>query len=116
MGKIRIKDKEHLEQIFKQFAENEEEEFSLDLIVECNSELSLEDLIETCEVIGYENLLLEDSFVENPRSHCDTFYIDLIGIKGFRFGLGVESVWFFGGKNPDELSFENDGTLRVWFD
>lgn len=116
MGKIRIKDKEHLEQIFKQFAENEEEEFSLDLIVEGNSELSLKDLMETCEVIGYENLLLEDSFVENPRSHCDTFYIDLIGIKGFRFGLGVESVWFFGGKNPDELSFENDGTLRVWFD
>lgn len=116
MIKIRIKDKEHLEQIFKQFAENEGEEFSLDLIVECNSELSLKDLMETCEVIGYENLLLEDSFVENPRSHCDTFYIDLIGIKGFRFGLGVEWIWFFGGKNPDELSFENDGTLRVWFD
>ena len=80
-----------------------------------DSELSLKDLMETCEVIGYENLFLEDSFVENPRSHCDTFYIDLIGIKGFRFGLGVEWIWFFGGKNPDELSFENDGTLMVRF-
>lgn len=37
MGKIRIKDKEHLEQIFKQFAENEGEEFSPDLIIEGNS-------------------------------------------------------------------------------
>lgn len=116
MGKTRIKDKEHLEQIFKQFAENEGVDLSPNLIVEGNSELTLRELQETCEVVGYENLLLEDSFVENPRSHCDTFYIDLIGIKGFRFGLGVKSVWFFGGKNPDELSFENDGTLRIWFD
>lgn len=116
MAKVRIKNQEHLEQIFRQFAENEGEEFSPDLIIEGNSELSLKDLMETCEVIGYENLLLDDIFVDFPHSHCDTFYIDLIGIKGFRFGLGVESVVFFGGRIPDELDFENDGTLRVWFD
>lgn len=116
MGKTRIKDKEHLEQIFKQYAEAEDLEFCPDLELEGNSGLILKDLMETCEVIGYENLLLEDSFVENPKDFCDTFYIDLIGINGFRFGLGVEFVWFFGGKKPDELSFENDGTLRVWFD
>ena len=116
MEKVIIKDKEHLEQIFKQFAETEGVEFSPDLIIETNSELTIKDLQETCEVIGYENLLLEDSFVENPKDFCETFYIDLIAIKGFRFGLGVEYVWFFGGKNPDELSFEKDGTLRIWFD
>ncbi|WP_300764438.1 hypothetical protein [Helicobacter sp. UBA3407] len=116
MGKTRIKDKEHLEQIFKQFAEDEGVELSPNLIIEGNSELTIKDLQETCEVIGYENLLLDNDFVKNPRSHCDTFYIDLLGIKGFRFGLGVEWVWFFGGKIPDELSLENDGTLRVWFD
>ncbi|MBD5165229.1 hypothetical protein [Helicobacter sp.] len=116
MEKTRIKNKEHLEQIFKQFAENEEEEFSPDLLIEGNSELSLKDLIETCEVIGYENLLLDDEFVKNPRSHCDTFYIDLIGIKELKFGSNDKFVWFMGGKIPDELSLENDGTLRVWFD
>ncbi len=116
MEKVRIKDKEHLEQIFKAYAQSFEEEFSEDLIVEGNSDLSFKDLVETCEVIGYENLLFESNFAENPKEHCDTFYIDLIGIKGFRFGLGIESIVFFGGKIPDELDFEKDGTLRVWFD
>ena len=71
---------------------------------------------ETCEVIGYENLLLGDIFVDFPHSHCDTFYIDLIGIIGFRFGFGETRKEFFGGHIPDELVFENDGTLRIWFD
>ncbi len=116
MEKVRIKDKEHLEQIFKQFAENEGVELSPDLIIETNSELTIKHLQETCEVIGYENLLLEKEFVDDPQSCCDTFYIDLIGIKGFRFGLEVEWVWFFGRKTPKELCFEKDGTLRIWFD
>ncbi len=116
MEKVRIKDKEHLEQIFKQFAENEKESFSEDLIIEGNSELEFKDLVATCEVIGYENLLLDDAFVENPKTHCDTFYMDLIGIKELKFGSNDKFSWFMGGKIPDELSFENDGTLRVWFD
>ena len=116
MEKVRIKNKEHLEQIFKQFAENESLNYHENMIIEGNSELSLKDLVETCEVIGYENLLFDSFFAGNPRSHCDTFYIDLLGIKGFRFGLGVEHISFFGGKIPDEIDFENDGTLRVWFD
>lgn len=116
MGKVRIKNKEHLEQIFKIFAENEGREFSLDLIIEGNSGLSFKDLQETCEVIGYENLLLREDFVDFPQSHCDTFYIDLIGIKGFKFGLEDESKPFLGGKIFDEIDFQKDGTLRVWFD
>ncbi|WP_300827068.1 hypothetical protein [Helicobacter sp. UBA3407] len=116
MEKVRIKDKGHLESLFKQYAENEGMTFYPNMIVEGNSGLEFQDLVETCEVIGYENLLFESDFAENPKGHCDTFYIDLIGIKGFRFGLGIESISFFGGKIPDELHFENDGTLRVWFD
>ena len=116
MQKTRIKDKKHLEQIFKQFAKNNGVELTPNLIIAFNSGLTFKDLQETCEVVGYENLLLDSIFTEKPRSHCDAFYIDLIGIKEFSFRLGVEWVWFFGGKTPDELIFENDGTLRVLFD
>lgn len=117
--KTRIKDKEHLEQIFKKFAELDDEILSDKFIVEPNSGLTFGELKNICECIGYHNFLLENEFLEELEkgvlSHCDTFYIDLIGIKEVNFNGDRQYVNFFDRK-PDELDICKDGTLRIWFD
>ena len=55
----------------------------------------------------------------NPKSHCDAFYIDIIGIKKIKIdieGNKNDFVWFFGGRRAEELTLEGDGTMRIWFD
>lgn len=113
--KVRIKNKQHLEEIFKHFAKTNQMDFSPDMIIEGNSELKFKDLMETCEIIGYENILIDDDFAENPKVF-DMMYIDIVGIKAINFPIEKEYVWFLGGKTPEEINFEPDGTLRVWYD
>lgn len=121
--KTRIKDKEHLEQIFRKYAELDEKEFSDDLEIDEYGHLTLGDLKEICECIGYQNLLLDNGFFENIEqdisSYCSTIYIDLIGIKEVNFnGNNKESISLFGScleYDYGGLHICNDGTLRFSF-
>lgn len=47
--------------------------------------------------------------------HIDTFYIDIINLTKLDPNF-TGSLFLFGGVIPDELSIEDDGTLRLWFD
>ena len=117
--KVRIENKKHFNEIFKQYAENVGAEFSPELVLTRKSELLLGELMGVCEIVGYKNLLLNRSFVENlakqPLDCCDTFYIDLIGIKKCNFNKNTEWVPFFGNTLASEMFLENDGTLRIEF-
>ena len=117
--KYRIKDKADFERIFKKIAELSKKELNNGFIVEGNHDITYGDIKATCELIGYDLLLLPqevlDDLERGKYSHIDTFYIDIVNLtmldQNFK---GNHSL--FGGAIPDELDIDDDGTLRLWFD
>jgi iroE protein len=117
--KYRIKDKADFERIFKRAAELDNEELGDSFIVEGNHDITYGSIKATCELIGYDLLLLSQETVDDLErgkySHIDTFYIDIVNLtmldQNFK---GTYSL--FGGAIPDELDIDDDGTLRLWFD
>ena len=117
--KYRIKDKADFERIFKKIAELDNEELTDGLIVEGNHDITYGDIKATCELIGYDLLLLPqeivDSLERGEYSHIDTFYIDIIHLTKLDPNF-TGWLFLFGEAIPDELSIEDDGTLRLWYD
>lgn len=115
--KVRIRDKEHLEQIFRKFAELYKIKLDDCFILECFTDLTFGHLKETCECIGYENLLLDGNFVDDIEQGnltvLDTFYIDLVGIKDVDCG-NMREFSFFGGRKLI-IDICHDGTLKIRF-
>lgn len=117
--KYRIKDKADFERIFKKIAELSNKELNNSLIVEGNHSITYGDIKATCELIGYDLLLLPQEVLDDLKigkySHIDTFYIDIIHLTELDQNFkGNRSL--FGGAIPDELDIDDDGTLRLWFD
>lgn len=117
--KYRIKDKADFERIFKRAAELGNKELSNGFIVEGNHDITYGDIKATCELIGYDLLLLSQEMVDDLEkgkySHIDTFYIDIIHLTKLDPNF-TGWLFLFGGATPDELSIEDDGTLRLWYD
>ena len=117
--KYRIKDKADFERIFKKIAELSKKELNNGFIVEGNHSITYGDIKATCELIGYDLLLLQqevlDDLERGKYSHIDTFYIDIIHLTKLDPNF-TGSLFLFGGAIPDELEIEYDGTLRLWFD
>lgn len=117
--KYRIKDKADFERILKKIAELDNEELNNGFIVEGNHDITYGDIKATCELIGYDLLLLPQEIVDDIERgkclHIDTFYIDIINLTKLDPNF-TGSRFLFGGAIPDELSIEEDGTLRLWFD
>lgn len=116
--KYRIKDKADFERIFKKIAELSNKELNDSLIVEGNHSITYGDIKATCELIGYDLLLLPQEVLDDLEmgeySHIDTFYIDIIHLTELDPNF-TGSLFLFGGAIPDELEIEEDGTLRLWF-
>lgn len=115
--KTRIKDKEHLEQIFRKYTKLHYDEELSDKFV-FQSGLTFGELKKICECIGYHNILLETDFLRMLEAGIeflfDTIYIDLIGIKEVNFSGDKKYINFFN-KLFDELEICEDGTLRILF-
>lgn len=112
--KYRIKDKANFERIFKRAAELDNEKLGDSFIVEGNHDITYGSIKATCELIGYDLLLLSQEMVDDLErgkySHIDIVNLTMLD-QNFK---GTHSL--FGGAIPDELDIDDDGTLRLWFD
>ena len=104
--KYRIKDKADFERIFKKIAELSNKELNDSLIVEGNHSITYGDIKATCELIGYDLLLLPQEVLDDLEmgeySHIDTFYIDIIHLTELDPNF-TGSLFLFGGAITDVL-------------
>ena len=101
--------KDDCEQFFKRLAENEEEPFSENLIIEGNSNTKYNWIITVSNLVGYEKIGIdEDFYTDNGVSYIDTVYLDINNFK--------KSNAQFLLLDGDEVSLESNGIIRVWWD
>lgn len=117
--KYRIKDKVDFERIFKKIAALNNKELNNGFIVEGNHGITYGGIKATCELIGYDLLLLSQKTVDDLERgkylYIDTFYIDIVNLTMLDQNF-KGTHYLFGGAIPDELYIDDDGTLGLWFD
>lgn len=100
---------EDCEAFFKRLAENEEESFSENLIIEGNSNTKYNWIITASNLVGYEKIGIdEDFYTDDDVDYIDTVYLDINNFKK----SNTRFLWLDG----DEVSLESDGIIRIWWD
>lgn len=118
--KYRIKDKDDLERIAQELYHYHGYEGKIpdDFCLIVDEILPYGNLKKLGEAIGYNNILLPPPFDKTNEEWLflgiDALYIDLARIA-LNPDFKEEFTLLYSATDSTEISFENDGTLKIWF-
>ena len=99
--------KEELDSLFKPMAEEFGEELTPDFCFEGNSDKTMDWLYMLIKSVGYGRVAIPTYVLAPNADHCDTVYVN---IKNLDITEASPDL------HADEIDWNKDGWLRLWWD